>query len=144
MTIREIESKDLEELTYLRTLMKENVLTMEDLIQIGITVEETTIKLQTTFKGWLCEMDNKTVGFSMGNQEDGEMWVVAVHPDYEKKGVDKKVITLVQNWLFQTNDTLWLTREDKPSNRAYGFYEKLGWNKVSTDNKHCRFELEKK
>jgi ribosomal protein S18 acetylase RimI-like enzyme len=143
MLFREIEPRDMGELIELRTMVRENVLTRDELTRMGITEDEGIRKIRGDYKGWLCETDGRTVGFSMGNKSDGEIWVVAVLPAFEKRGIGRKLMILVQDWLFLTNDELWLTTEDKPGNRAYGFYESLGWKKVETDGVHCRFILAK-
>jgi uncharacterized membrane protein YbaN (DUF454 family)/ribosomal protein S18 acetylase RimI-like enzyme len=144
LTFRQIEPRDVKELLVLRTLVKENRLSMDDLINMGITEESVAAKLKSTYKGWLCRDQNgRAVGFSMGNNADGEMWVIAVLPEYEGLGIGKKLMLLVQDWLFQFHHRLWLTTEHDPANRAYGFYQRLGWREESVENGHSRFTLVK-
>jgi ribosomal protein S18 acetylase RimI-like enzyme len=71
------------------------------------------------------------------------MWVIAVLPEYEGKGIGRKLLELVQDWLFESNDKLWLQTEDNSNNRAYGFYLRMGWERVTTADNHRTFELKK-
>jgi ribosomal protein S18 acetylase RimI-like enzyme len=144
LTFREIEPRDIPELLVLRTLVKENRLSSDDLILMGITEETVTAKLSSTYKGWLCrDQSGRAAGFSIGNKADGELWVVAVLPEFEKQGIGKKLMLLVQGWLFQFHDELWLTTEHDPKNRAYGFYRHLGWRETGVEKGHSRFILRK-
>ncbi|MDP2807758.1 MAG: GNAT family N-acetyltransferase [bacterium] len=144
LTFREIEPRDIKELLVLSTLVKENRLSMDDLIKMGITEESVAAKLNSTYRGWLCRNGTgRALGFSMGNKTDGEMWVIAVLPEFEKRGIGKKLMVLVQDWLFQFNDELWLTTEHDPGNRAYGFYQNLGWREAAVETGHSRLVLKK-
>lgn len=144
LTFREVEPRDIQELLVLRTKVTENRLSMDDLIRMGITEETVNAKINTTYRGWLCQDGTgRPVGFSMGNRTDGEMWVIAVLPEYEGRGIGKKLMLLVQDWLFQYHDELWLTTEHDPGNRAYGFYQSLGWREKSVAAGHSRFTLRK-
>lgn len=138
---REIAAGDVAGLIRLRTQVTENALSLEQLTEYGITEDTVIARLQTTHRGWLCEQGGRAVGFAIGNIVDGEMWVVTVLPEHERQGIGGRLMRQVQDWLFTRHDTLWLTTEDRPANRAYGFYEHLGWRKVSSDGAHCRFEL---
>jgi uncharacterized membrane protein YbaN (DUF454 family)/GNAT superfamily N-acetyltransferase len=142
LTFRQIEPRDIKELLVLRTLVKENRLSMDDLVRMDITEETVTAMITASYRGWLCQDGTgRPVGFSMGNRTDGEMWVVAVLPEYEKRGIGKKLMLLVQDWLFQFHDQLWLTTEHDPANRAYGFYQSLGWREAGIEKGHSRFIL---
>lgn len=128
MQYREIAENDIPELFAIRTRTRENTLSIEELARCGITPESIATALLTDVKGWLCEIDNKIVGFAMGNKTTGEMLVIALLPDYEGLGIGKQLLTLVENWLFtQGHKELWLTTSPDPKIRSNGFYKKLGW-----------------
>ncbi|MDO9391401.1 MAG: GNAT family N-acetyltransferase [bacterium] len=111
---------------------------------MGITEETVAAKLNSTYRGWLCrDGSGRALGFSIANKSDGEMWVIAVLPEFEGRGIGRKLMLLVQDWLFQYHDELWLTTEHDPANRAYGFYQSLGWREESVENGHSRFVLKK-
>ena len=144
LTFREIGPRDVSELLVLRTRVKENRLSLEDLNRMGITEESVNAKLNSTYKGWLCrDQSGRVAGFSIGNKADGEMWVIAVLPEFERRGIGQKLMLLGQEWLFQFHDELWLTTEHDPANRAYGFYQSLGWREMDVERGHSRFILKK-
>lgn len=118
---------DLPDAFRIRTAAKENPFPMEALISVGITEESVTQMLATTHRGWVCEVDENIVGFAMGNRSVGELWVVAVLLEHEGKGIGRRLMHLVQNWLFSEGwEKLWLVTGVAPS-RAFRMYYKLGW-----------------
>ena len=127
MKYREILEKDLDELLLVRSSTDENRLTIEELNHLGINSKTTGEKMKQDLRGWLCEADNKIVGFAMGFAKTAEMWVIAVLPEYTKRGIGKKLLAYVENYLFKTNDEIWLTTDIDPKLRAYSFYKSNGW-----------------
>jgi ribosomal protein S18 acetylase RimI-like enzyme len=128
MTFRAIEARDVPELFKVRISTRENRMTMEALGGMGITHDSTIKALSVSVAGWLCEVSGKIVGFSMGNKNTVEMLVVAVLPEYENAGIGKRLMELLQKWLFaHGHEELWLLENPDPKVRAYAFYRKLGW-----------------
>jgi ribosomal protein S18 acetylase RimI-like enzyme len=128
MIFRKTEPKDVPELFSVRIATQENSITMEALAAMGITPDSTIEAMTHSVAGWLCEIAGKIVGFSMGDKDTGEMLVVAVLPEYEKRGIGKRLMELIQNWLFlHGHEEIWLLENPDPYIRAYGFYRKLGW-----------------
>ena len=129
LSIRKITTDDLPAVFSVRMSTIENAITMEQLnAYYGITPESLANAMKTNVCGWLCEISGDVVGFSMGDQSSGEVLVVAVHPDYEGRGVGKRVLEKVKDWLFSRgHQEIWLGANPDPSIRAYGFYRKLGW-----------------
>ncbi len=146
MIFREIESKDVQGLFDVRLSINENQVTLDYLAGIGITPKSITDGLAGPLNGWLCEVSRKVMGFSLGNKETGEMMVVAVLPEYEKMGIGKKLMELIQDWLFSyDHDEIWLLATPEPELRASGFYKKLGWEKADTsDDGHQILKLYRK
>ena len=129
LIIREMTVADLPAVFSVRTSTIENAITIEELeTDYGITPESLAEAMNSHVRGWLCEYSEEVVGFSMGDQSNGEVQVVAVHPDHEGKGIGKTVLNEVKNWLFSSgHDEIWLSANPDPKIRAYGFYRKLGW-----------------
>ena len=107
----------------------ENAITIDELRDdYGITQESLAESMGTHVCGWLCEDADIVVGFSMGDQKNGEVQVVAVRPNYEGRGIGKTVLSLVTDWLFAAgHQEIWLGANPDPTIRAYGFYRRLGW-----------------
>lgn len=100
----------------------------EELTRMGITPESVCELMQTSHRGWLAEQNNRVVGFSMGNKTTGEMWIIAVLPEYENQGVGKRLLQLVEDWLIAEGCTeLWLTTDTDETMRCVGFYRHMGW-----------------
>ncbi len=119
---------DLPEVFDVRVATLENAVSRAYLEELGITPESTAIALQSDAKCWVCESDNKVVGFSMGDKSNGEVTVLALLPDYEKRGYGKQLLACVRDWLFASgHDEIWLVTGATESFRAYGFYQAQGW-----------------
>lgn len=128
MIFREITVQDVPELIALRTATRENALSMEELNHLGITETSVREMIGTSHRGWLCESGGCIAGFAMGNRRNGEMWVIALLPEYEGRGLGAELLTRVENWLWAEGwERIWLTTDLDPNLRAYGFYLRRGW-----------------
>jgi len=64
----------------------------------------------------------------MCNGETGEMWVIAVLPEYEQKGIGAELLARVENALWTAGwNEIWLTTDLDIALRSYGFYRYQGW-----------------
>jgi GNAT superfamily N-acetyltransferase len=142
MHFRVMTSADLQATLAVRIAAKENPFSMEALVAMGITEESVTQMLATTHRGWVCEVNEEIVGFAIGNRSNGELWVIAVLEAHEGKGIGRRLMQLVQEWLFGEGwDKLWLVTGTPPT-RAYHLYTKLGWKDVGpTELQGRRLEL---
>lgn len=128
MEFREIRAADVPALFDLRPRTRENVITVEQLAKLGITVESLRGFLAATQKGWLCADGDKVVGFCIGDRSNCELAVVAVLPEYEGRGVGGILMDRVEAWLWESGCTrAWLTTDVDTGLRAYGFYRHRGW-----------------
>ena len=128
---REMQKEDIAEVLRLRTLTRENALSEGELKALGITPESVAEELGGITRGWICESDHRILGFTIGSGKSGEMMVVAVLPEAEGMGIGRRLMSLVQNWLFSLGHReLWLMENPDPNIRAYSFYRKLGWEPV--------------
>ncbi len=128
MTFREIQIEDVPALFGVRTSTTENAFSLEELQTAGITERSVSIMLQSTHKGWLCEVNQQVVGFSIGNIATGELWVIAVLPEFEGRGIGSKILSLTEQLLWSSGlEELWLVTSVDRSLRAYSFYHSHGW-----------------
>ncbi len=128
MKFREIEKFDVPQLFNVRVATRENTLSRQELEDLGINEISVTNMLATNHKGWLCEVDNKVIGFAMGNRDNGELSVIAVLPGFEGKGVGAGLLNRAENWLWSNGwNEIWLTTDVNATLRAYGFYKQQGW-----------------
>jgi ribosomal protein S18 acetylase RimI-like enzyme len=132
---REITAADVPELFYVRTRTRENAYTHEQLQHVGITAESVADKLATSFKGWLGTDGDHVVGFCIADRSTGELWVIAVLPQYEGKGIGNQLMSFAEEWLSASGcNRAWLTTDVDTKLRAYGFYRQRGWADWKLEN----------
>lgn len=137
ISYREAALADITQLQYVRHAVKENVLSDPSLVP-DKDVEDYIINRG---KGWVCEVDDKIVGFAIADLKDNSIWALFLLPEFEGKGIGRKLQELMLGWYFnQTKEKLWLTTA--PGTRAETFYRKSGWNEVGRKNNgEIKFEL---
>ncbi|MFP7654533.1 GNAT family N-acetyltransferase [Chryseobacterium proteolyticum] len=52
-------------------------------------------------KGWVCEINDQVVGFSIVDLKENNIWALFVHPDFEGLGVGQKLHHIMLDWYFQ-------------------------------------------
>ena len=86
-----------------------------------------------TYIGMVAEDKGEVIAYCYGNTQTGEVLVLAVLPEYEERGVGKKLLFMVVEYLFSQGLTeLWLAAGANSSIRAYGFYRHVGWSPTGT------------
>jgi ribosomal protein S18 acetylase RimI-like enzyme len=132
---REILLRDIDAIFYVRISTDENNFTMDQLENHGITKQSVKEKLLSTYKGWLSETNGKVTGFVIADKASGEIWVIAVLPDYINQKIGSNLLLLAEKWLEDNNlKRFWLTTDTDKKLRAYSFYKKHGWNEFKTEN----------
>jgi GNAT superfamily N-acetyltransferase len=137
MIFREAHINDIKQIMTVRFAVKENILSSPALVTDKDCEEYITVR----GKGWVCETDNTITGFAIADLQENSIWALFVHPDYEKKGIGKKLHDDMLDWYFsKTKETVWLTTA--PGTRAETFYRKSGWKEKSRKpNGEIKFEL---
>jgi N-acetylglutamate synthase-like GNAT family acetyltransferase len=60
-------------------------------------------------KRWVCEADDKVIGFAMADLKGHNIRALSLLPDYEKMGMGQRLIKLMLDWYFkQTQKSGWL------------------------------------
>jgi len=128
MILRLIQPRDLSGIFEVRAATRENPLSRAALRDLGITEESTAELLRTTHRGWLCEQKDRIVGFAIGDGKTGELWVIAVLPECEGRGVGQRLLDAVEDWLWSLGwSEVWLWTSPDQQKRAFAFYLKRGW-----------------
>jgi len=137
MIIREARVEDIPQIQVVRNSVKENTLSNPDLV----TDKDCEGFITEKGKGWVCEIDGKITGFSIVDLKDNNIWALFVDPDFEKKGIGKKLHDIMLDWYFtQTKENVWLGTS--PNTRAELFYRKSGWNEIGIHGKNeIKFEM---
>jgi GNAT superfamily N-acetyltransferase len=141
MIFREITIDDIPDLFRIRTATWDSESPAEEMATLGITPQAVErMLINGSHQGWICEKDAMPVGFAMGNRENGEMWVIAVLKEYEARGIGKRLLGLVEDWLWSQGwDESWLTTYQDEAIRAVGFYRSLGWTDWKIDERQNRY-----
>ena len=122
MLFRTAQVADIPQLQVVRHLVRENRLSDPRLV----TDSDCEAYLTLRGKGWVCQVGSEIVGFSIVDVQDHNVWALFVHPDFEGKGIGKRLQEEMLRWYFhQTNETLWLSTA--PGTRAVTFYQMQGW-----------------
>jgi len=128
VNFRPIADPDVGALFDVRTRTRENSYTLAELHRLGITPESVRARLATTFAGWLCGDGDRVVAFAMADRSTGELWVIAVLPEYEGRGIGGELMRRAEEWLWASGcERAWLTTDVDTSLRAYRFYRHRGW-----------------
>ena len=137
MIIREAKIEDIQQIQFVRNAVHENTLSDPNLV----TDKDCKEFILDRGKGWVCELNDNVVGFSIVDLKDHNIWALFVHPKFEKQGIGKQLHHIMLDWYFkQTQHTVWLGTA--PQTRAENFYRKAGWIESGTHGKkEIKFEM---
>lgn len=137
MLIREAISEDIPQIQIVRNSVKENMLSNPNLV----TDKDCEDFLFKRGKGWVCEIENQIVGFSIVDLLDNNIWALFINPDFDKRGIGRKLHNIMLDWYFsQTQTTVWLGTS--PKTRAESFYRKAGLKEIGMHGKNeIKFEM---
>lgn len=136
MNFRQATIKDIPQIQIVRNSVKENQLSNPNLIPDNL-VEEFITKRG---KGFVCEIDDKIVGFSIVDFVENNVWALFILPDFEGKGIGKKLHQLMLDEYFsQTKEAIWLSTA--ANSRAELFYKKQGWRNAGFHGNEVKFEM---
>ena len=136
MNFRQAIPEDIPQIQIVRNSVKENQLSNPNLIPDEL-VEEFITKRG---KGFVCEIDDKIVGFSIVDFVENNVWALFLLPEFEGKGIGKKLHQLMLDEYFsKTKETIWLSTE--ANSRAENFYKKQGWKNAGFHGNEVKFEM---
>lgn len=136
MIFREARMEDIPQIQIVRNSVKENILSNPDLVTDNHCAEY----MFERGKGWVCEIEEKIVGFAIADLVDNNIWALFLHPDYEQRGIGRKLHDIMMDWYFeQTTTTVWLSTT--PETRAETFYKKSNWQVVGMHGDEIKFEM---
>jgi GNAT superfamily N-acetyltransferase len=139
MIFRQAFNKDIPAMHKVRISVVENKLSDPN----RITPEMYISYLNEIGRGWICEVDEEIIGFSVACLKDSSIWALFVKPTYEGQGIGKKLLKMAVDWLFENEVTeIFLSTGTKT--RADEFYQQQGWKKGKLlDNGEIEYKLEK-
>jgi GNAT superfamily N-acetyltransferase len=137
MNIHVATTNDIQQIQVVRNAVKENTLSNPALVSDSDCEEF----IHQRGKGWVCDINNTIVGFSIVDLKDHNVWALFLLPEYEGKGIGRQLHDIMIDWYFtQTKQTIWLGTA--PKTRAEQFYRKAGWQEIGTHGKgEIKFEM---
>ena len=137
MIFREATTEDIKQIQVVRNAVKENMLSDPNLV----TDRDCEDFINKRGKGWVCEIENRIVGFAIADLKDNNIWALFIDPEFEKKGIGQTLHKIMLDWYFkQTKATVWLGTAF--NTRAEKFYRKAGWKEVGLHGfKEIKFEM---
>lgn len=133
MIIREAIVDDIKQIQFVRNSVKENTLSNPNLV----TDEDCKIFLTERGKGWVCQINDRIVGFSIADLKGCNIWALFVHPEFEKQGIGRMLHDTMLEWYFnKSKKSVWLGTS--PDTRAAVFYRNAGWTEIG---KHAKGEI---
>ncbi|MBF7092188.1 GNAT family N-acetyltransferase [Flavobacterium sp. ALJ2] len=137
MIIREAKIEDIKQIQVVRNSVTENTLSDPRLV----TDKDCEDFIIIRGKGWVCEINNEVVGFSIVDMNDNNIWALFLKPEFEKRGIGKQLHNVMLDWYFeQTKVSVWLGTS--PNTRAELFYRKMGWTEIGKHGKgEIKFEM---
>jgi GNAT superfamily N-acetyltransferase len=137
MIIRIATIADIKQIQIVRNAVKENTLSDPNLV----TDEDCAAFMTVRGKGWVCEIDDEIIGFSIVDLKENNIWALFLKPEFEKQGIGKQLHNIMLDWYFnQTRTNVWLGTS--PNTRAEKFYRKAGWKEIGMHGKgEIKFEM---
>ncbi len=139
ITIRDAAEEDIPAIFEVRTSVRENHLSLEQMTEMGITNETIRQALLREPCIWVAVHGDHIVGFSMGDAADACLFAAFVRPEWAGQGIGRRLMERAEAFLFERHSSIWLHTDG--SSRAAGFYERLGWKRMpDMENRDARFE----
>ena len=137
MIFREAKTGDIKQIQIVRNSVRENTLSNPNLV----TDEDCKQFITERGRGWVCEVDNTIVGFTIADLKENNIWALFLDPAFERKGIGRQLHKLMLDWYFsQTKTTVWLGTGF--NTRAVDFYRKAGWVEVGLHGSdEIKFEM---
>ncbi|MBY4840292.1 GNAT family N-acetyltransferase [Pantoea sp. DY-5] len=138
--IRTARLSNIEGMFDVRTSVIDNHLSREEMRQMGITESVLGDMVEKSLSAWVATENNKIIGFSIIFPDEGCLFAAFVLPEYEGKGIGRRLVMLAEQELFQHHEIAWL--ETDKNSRSAKFYMHLGWGN-ETDLNGTDIKLEK-
>jgi GNAT superfamily N-acetyltransferase len=133
---------DMPGISRVRTSVRENLSTVEQLRERGITNESVAASFLADSKGWVAEHDGEIVAFAIADRASRSIFALFVLPCWENRCLGSRLLDTALRWLHENGATVvWLTTG--PETKAAGFYERRGWVAKGREQRgDTRYELD--
>lgn len=132
---------DIDTVFAIRTAVRQNHLSHEQLADLGITPQVLADSIREAPCIWGAQVNGLLAAFSMVDLAEGEVFAMFVLPAYEGRGLGRRLMAVAEAALFERHDRVFLVTDGRDEIRANGFYQRLGWSKVGqVDGDDVRYE----
>ena len=131
--IRRASVEDLAAIVAVRTSVKENHLSVAEMVARGITSERIIGEMNSgKLGGWVAEDEGEVVAFVMADRDDAQIFALFTLAGFERRGYGARLLDQALAWLKSHGHAeAWLsTGRDT---RAQSFYQRRGWHLSSDD-----------
>jgi GNAT superfamily N-acetyltransferase len=137
MNVRAATELDIAEMHRVRLAVRENRLS--DPARIG--PDDYREMLASRGRGWVCEIDDRIVGFGVADLARSNIWALFVEPECEGRGIGRRLHDAMLDWLFANGaQRVWLTTA--PNSRAERFYRRARWHYAGAEpSGEARYEI---
>ncbi|BDY04770.1 GNAT family N-acetyltransferase [Ferrimonas sp. YFM] len=119
--------EDIPAIQVVRNAVRENRLSVPGSIKDA----DVASYLKERGRGWVCEVGDRIVGFSIADAADASIWALFLLPEWEGQGLGRQLLDAACDWLFaQGVKEIRLSTDART--RAHGFYLHLGWQEAGT------------
>jgi len=135
--VRVATSADIQNMHRVRMSVRENRLTNPERVQ-SFHYEAL---LDEDAGAWVAEVEDRIVGFAVGDLLRSNVWALFVEPAFEGQGIGRRLHATMMTWLFDAGAQLiWLNTD--ADTRAEAFYRSAGWRLVGDEgNGERRYEM---
>ncbi|CDG80944.1 GNAT family N-acetyltransferase [Janthinobacterium agaricidamnosum] len=131
ITVRIATGHDIDTVFEIRTSVRQNHLSREQLAEMGITPEALLDAIDGgDARIWIAEMDGAAAAFAMADADEGTVFAMFVRPQYEGRGLGRLLMQEAEAFLFARKELIWLVTDAASEIRANGFYQRLGWRQA--------------
>ena len=135
--IRRATIADVPEMQRIRMSVVENRLSDPSRVQPS----DTEAMLRDRGPGWIAEVEERIIGFAVGDLKAANVWALFVEPAAERIGAGRRLHDALLDSMFGSGlQRVWLSTD--PGTRAERFYRRAGWLETGlTENGEVRFEM---
>jgi len=128
--IRPGRAEDLPAITRIRTAVRENHLSVEQMAELGITHQSIAADMNDGHLAcWVAVAGGAIAGFSMADRRDASIFALFMDAAHEGKGHGSALLAACEDWLKrQGHAEARLTTERR--SRAFAFYLRHGWRET--------------
>lgn len=128
-TVRPAKASDVPAMFHIRTHVRENMLSMDELAALGITPQSVAQMLDGPACAWVAEMNGDIAGFALSDLKDACLFAIFVAPEHEGAGIGRALVQQAEDTMLAHHSKIWL--ETLRGSRADGFYRHLGWHEAA-------------